>query len=262
MKIAVCVKQVPDTEAVIQIAANGKGVVLDGLKFVLNPYDEYAVEEAIRTQEKQTGESIVATVGPARATEALRTAMAMGVDRGIHITEENAADLDSYTTAAVLAKALAGENCDVVFTGVKAVDDDCSQVTQILAELLGMPHITAVTAIEWQGKTAKMTRDIGGGAKEIWEMPLPCVVAVAKGINEPRYASLPGIMKAKKKPIDAKAATALGFGADYVASERIVQQTAFSLPPARKAGEKIDGSDPVVAAKAIVTYLQNEAKVI
>ena len=176
MKIGVLVKQVPDTEMKIKIAADGKGIETAGVKFIVNPYDEIAVEEALKTKEK--------------------------ADRGIHIDDTGMA-ADSFVTAKALAAALKNEAFDVIFCGKKAIDDDAAQVVQMAAEFLGIPHVMVIATFEMSpdGKGAKVERHVGGGAKEIIETPLPALFGCEKGLNTPRYASLPGIMKAKSKPL-------------------------------------------------------------
>ena len=257
MKIGVLLKQVPDTETKIRIRADGRGVEETEVKWVINPYDEYAVEEALRLKEKKGGEVVIVTAGPARAAEAMRQALAMGADRGIRI-DADPQSLDPYTTAKVLAKACEGEKFDILFAGKQAVDDDAGQVHIGVAEMLALPHVTPIEtfAIADDGTKATLTRPVAGGTKEVVEAALPVVVGCEKGLNEPRYASLPGIMKARSKPITEMKA------AELLAGETAkLAVAAWSLPPERTAGRVIPG-EPEQSAEELVRLLREEAKVI
>ncbi|MFH1113594.1 MAG: electron transfer flavoprotein subunit beta/FixA family protein [Pseudomonadota bacterium] len=259
MKSLVCLKQVPDTETQIKVNPQGAGIVTDGIKYIINPYDEFSVEEALKLKEKfKPGEVVVLSIGPDRNTEAIRTALAMGADKGIHVAEESLAGADPFVIAQVLAAAAKSVQYDVIFCGHRAIDDDCCQAGAILAELLGLPQVTLVTKVEVAAdkKSAVVERDVEGG-KETVEVPLPCVLTSQKGLNEPRYASLPGIMKAKKKPIDKKTVASLG-----VTIEPKLQSKAYAMPPERSGGKKLEGLEPEDAAKQVVQALRNEAKVI
>jgi len=258
VNIVACVKQVPDTEAQIKVKPDGSGIDESGIKWVMNPYDEYGVEEALRLKEKFGGEVTVVSLGPARVMETTRTALAMGSDKGIHICDPALDGADAYTTAAALAAAIAGIPHDIIFCGQRAIDDDSGQVGPILAELLGIPQLTVVTKadLDVDGKTIKAIRPIEG-AQLLIEGTLPCVVTAQKGLNEPRYASLPGIMKAKKKPVDTKDAAALGV---TVAVKAKVAR--FIPPPARAAGKIVGGDDPATKAAELARLLREEAKVI
>ncbi|MBI5249896.1 MAG: electron transfer flavoprotein subunit beta/FixA family protein [Desulfomonile tiedjei] len=259
MKSLVCLKQVPDTETQIKVKPDGTGIATDGIKYVINPYDEFSVEEALRLKEKfKAGEVQILSVGPDRATEAIRTALAMGADKGIHINDEALNQADPFVIAKALAAAAAQVEYDIIFCGHRAIDDDFGEAGAMVAELLGLPQVTLVTKVEISEdkKSAVMERDIEGG-KETVEVPLPCVVTSQKGLNEPRYASLPGIMKAKKKPIDKKSAADLGINA-----EPKLQARNFTMPAERQAGKRYQDMEPADAAKAVVQALRNEAKVI
>jgi electron transfer flavoprotein beta subunit len=256
VNIVACVKQVPDTEAQIKVKPDGSGIEEGGIKWVMNPYDEFGVEEALKLKEKAGGEVTVVSVGPARAMETIRTALAMGADKGIHICDPALDGADSYTTASALAAAIKGIPHDIIFCGQRAIDDDSAQVGAILAELLGIPQITVVTKFELVDGKVNAIRPIEG-AQLLIECPLPALVTAQKGLNEPRYASLPGIMKAKKKPVDVKDAAALGVSAQSKA--RVVR---FVPPPARAAGKIVCGDDPAVKAAELARLLREEAKVI
>jgi electron transfer flavoprotein beta subunit len=257
VNIVVCVKQVPDTEAQIKVKGDGSGIDEGGIKWVMNPYDEYGVEEALKLKEKSGGEVTVVSVGPARAMETIRTALAMGADKGIHIDDPSLYSADAYATAQALAAAVKGVSYDMVFCGQRAIDDDSGQVGSILAELLGIPQVTMVTKLEVSGTSAKAVRPVEG-AQLVIETALPCVITATKGLNEPRYASLPGIMKAKKKPVDVKNAAALGITAE--SKSKVVK---FVPPPARPPGKIICADDtPEGKAAELVKLLREEAKVI
>jgi len=256
VNIVACVKQVPDTEAQIKVKPDGSGIDESGIKWVMNPYDEYGVEEALKLKEKLGGDVTIVTYGPARAMESIRTALAMGADKGIHIDDPSYDGADAYATASVLAAAIKTIHYDIIFCGQRAIDDDSGQVGAILAELLGLPQLTVVTSEETDGKTVKVVRPVEG-ASFVIEAALPAVVTAQKGLNEPRYASLPGIMKAKKKPVDVKKAADLG-----VAVESKSKVTKMVPPPARAAGKIIGGDEPAVKAAELAKLLREEAKVI
>lgn len=260
MKIAVLVKQVPDTETKAQLGP--KGLETNGVKFILNPYDEFGVEEAIKTRDKLKGDVTVISFGPDRCVDALRTALAMGCDNAIQVqvTEDEAKACDAYVVAKALAAALKQKGpFDVVFAGKQAIDDDAFAVPQMVAEFLGWPRATVVTKLDIaaDGKSAKGSRQIEGGAEETIDLPMPALVAAQKGLNTPRYASLPGIMKAKQKKVDVLPIASLGTGPQ----EAKVEFVGFELPPEKKPGKKFSGS-PEEMAQQIVAALRNEAKVI
>jgi len=249
---------VPDTETLIKIDGSGTGIATDGVKWVMNPYDEFAVEEALKQKEKAgAGNVTIVSLGPDRAIEAIRTALAMGADNGIHIQDADfAAKADPYAIASVLAAAIKGvADVKAIWCGKQAIDDDAAQVPAILGEMLGIPVVTMVVKFENAGDKAVVTREIEGG-QAVVEVPFPVILTAQKGLNEPRYASLPGIMKAKKKPVDVKTAADLG----GVAAKTIIKS--MTLPPARQAGKKIEGDDADVKAAALAKALNEEAKVI
>jgi electron transfer flavoprotein beta subunit len=251
-------KQVPDTETLIKIA--GTTIATEGIKWVINPYDEFAVEEAIRQKEKMNAGAVtIVSLGPDRTIESIRTALAMGADNAIHINDGGYYDkADPFATASVLAAAIKGLTYDAVFLGKQAVDDDASQVPAMLGELLGIPVVTQVLKFEVAADKSKATvnREIEGGHMVV-EVPLPAVFSAQKGLNEPRYASLPGIMKAKKKPVDVKNAAGLG-----VSSGPMTVIKEMSLPPARQAGKIITGDDAKAKAAALAKALHEEVKII
>jgi electron transfer flavoprotein beta subunit len=260
MKIGVCIKQVPDTTTKIVLKEDGTGIKEDGVKFIISPYDEFAVEEAIRLKEKNAGsEVVVFTFGPKRSQDALRSALAMGADRAVHVTTDGLPSTDSLSTAKVLTAAIQKEQIELLFTGRHAIDDDCAQVSQMVAEKLKWPHVTVVSKFLLEGNKAMVERDIDGGSKEVWTVELPAVFAASKGLNEPRYASLPGIMKAKSKPLAQWTVTDLGLSADQLKPKVVYSQ--FQVPSEERK-MKMFKENPAQAVKDVVRLLREEAKVI
>ncbi len=263
MNVIVCMKQVPDTETLIKIKPDGSGIATEGIKYVMNPYCEFAVEESLRIKEKFGGQSILVTMGPARVIEALRTGLAMGVDRSIHLNDPAFEGADGLATAKALAEAIKKEPFDLILCGKQAVDDDMAQVGQSLAEFLSLPHVTLITKLEISAdkKKAKVEREVEGG-KEVIEVNLPAVFTCQKGLNEPRYASLPGIMKAKKKELKPINLAALGLPADQVgAAGSKTKILKYSSPPSRPPGKIVSG-EVLEAAQKLVKLLREEAKII
>ncbi len=256
MNIIACVKQVPDTEAQIKVKADGSGIEEGQIKWVMNPYDEFGVEEALKMKEKNGGDVTVVCVGPARAMETIRTALAMGADKGIHICDPALDNADAFVIANALAAAIKALPHDIIFCGQRAIDDDSGQVGAMLAEALGLPQLTVITKLDFAGSSVKVVRPVEG-AQMVIETALPCVVTAQKGLNEPRYASLPGIMKAKKKPVDVKKAADLG-----IATEAKAKVAKTVPPPARPPGKIVGGDDPAQKAAEVGRLLREEAKAI
>jgi len=251
LKILVPLKRVIDTEVRVKIRPDGKGVVADGMNWVVNPFDEIAVEEALRIKEKAGGDSevVVVSIGPKDGAQQIRSALAMGADRGILVAGDDDG-LDAGVVARALVKVVEREQPQIVLMGKQAPDGDANQVGQMLAELLGWPQATFASKIELAGATAKVTREVDGGLETI-EVDLPAIVTADLRLNEPRYASLPGIMKAKKKPIAETTMADLG-----VTAKSRQKLLAMSAPPKRKAGAKVPDVD------TLLDKLKNEAKVI
>ncbi|MEK6768907.1 MAG: electron transfer flavoprotein subunit beta/FixA family protein [Gemmatimonadota bacterium] len=250
MKIAVCIKRVPDTEARIKIGADGVSIDEAGVKFVLNPYDEFAVEEALQRREKAgAGEVVVVSLGPDAAQETMRTALAMGADRGI-LLKADTIPADGLAVAKAIAAELKDGGYDLILFGKMAVDDYNHQVGSMVAELLGLPCVTTVAHLELDGGKGVAEREIEGGV-EVVEFALPAVLTCEKGLNTPRYPALKGIMAAKKKPVEVKPA---GFGAARL------KATGLTLPADRKEG-RIVGEGPD-AVPELIRLLQTEAKVL
>ncbi len=260
MKIAVVVKQVPDTETKITHGPDGRGIDEANVTFVVNPYDEFALEEALRIREKRgAGEVAVVCLGPARAAQALRTCLAVGADRAVHVKDEGADRLDPLTGARILAAVMKETAPDLILTGKYAVGADNQATGVMLAELLGIPHVAVVTRLEVRDGSLTAERQVVG-ALEVHEATLPCLVTAQKGLNEPRYASLKGIMAAKKKPIDERSVASLGIEG---AAAPLVRWENLELPPAKTGGKVIRAaSDPAAAARELVRLLREEARVI
>jgi len=262
MDIVVLVKQVPDTESLVQIAADGVSIRKEDIKWVMNPYDELAVEEALRIKEAKGGTVTVVSVGAPKAQETIRTALAMGADKGILVNDPKAEGGDALATAKVLAAALKSAPFDLVIAGQRAVDEDNYQVGAAVAELLGIPHVSLVMKAELLDGKIRCHRTVEGGTMVV-EAPLPVLFTTQRGLNEPRYASLPGIMKAKKKPLEVKSLADLEVDpAQAGAASRKVILKALRLPPERKAVRMIKGETPEAVAAELIRALHEEAKLI
>jgi electron transfer flavoprotein beta subunit len=249
MKVIVCVKRVPDSESRIAKTKDDLAVDTQGVKFVLNPYDEYAVEEALKLKEAAGDGSVtVMTLGGEESKETLRTALAMGVDQAVLL--KGRPSVDGLGTAEKLAEAIKGREYDLVLFGKQAIDDDNLQVPAMVAELLDLPCATVVTELQVDGGAVTATREIEGG-HEIVEFELPGLIAAQKGLNEPRYPSLKGIMQAKKKPLEE---------VDVGDAESRLEVIEVMYPPVRSAGQIVgEGAD---AVPELVRKLRDEAKVI
>lgn len=256
MNIVVCIKQVPDTESQIKIGADGKTIATDDIKWVMNPYDEFGVEEALRIQKAKGGSVTVVGAGPKRVTEALRTALAMGADKAVLVEDDGLQGADPMAVAKILAAAIKPLTPDLVFLGQRAIDDDAGLVGSALAEYLDMPNLSVVTKLDLGEGTVTAQRPVEGQTL-VLEASIPAVITTQKGLNEPRYASLPGIMKAKKKPLEVK--TLADLGVDKIGKAEIA---ALNPPPSRAAGKTIGGETPQDLAVALAKALRDEAKVI
>lgn len=262
MKVIVLMKQVPDTETKVQVKPGETSISTEGVTYVINPYDEYAIEEALKIVEaKGAGEVALVSLGGDKAQEALRTGLAMGADKAVHLNDPAFLGGDAHSIAVALAKAVKKMEYDLILCGKQAIDYDNHQVGVRVAELLGIPHVAVVTKLELQDGKAVAHREIEGGS-EVVETPLPAVITCQKGLNEPRYASLKGIMKAKKKPLDVKKPADIDASPDEVgqAGAKAVVLT-MTPPPERAAGRVVEG-EPENAAKEVVKLLREEAKVI
>jgi electron transfer flavoprotein beta subunit len=255
----VCIAQVPDTETRIKIGGDGRHIDENGIKYIVSPFDEYALEEAIRLKEKEGGDVTVLGFGPDRVQQALRESLARGATKALHIKGDSG-EADSLGIAKVLAAAIKTVPHDLVLFGKQGVGTDNSLVGPMVAELLGYPQVNVVTHLEVAGGKVTAHREIEG-AEEIIEASTPAVITAQKGMNEPRYASLKGIMAAKKIAIDSKSISDLGLADSDILNQRVTV-VSLELPPEKSGGRKIDGADPSAAAKEIVRYLKEEAKAL
>ncbi len=262
MNIVICVKQVPDTETKIKIKSGQ--VDHTETKYVVNPYDEYAIEEGLRIKERLgAGKITLITVGPERVKDALKSGLAVGADEAIHLIDEAFEGSDPYGTALVLSRALQQMKYDIIFCGKQGVDEDHAQVGIALAELLDIPHVSVVTKLEIaeDAKSAIAHREVEG-AHEVVETSLPAVITAQKGLNEPRYASIKGIMAVKKKVIPEWSAEEIGVDSDEVGPERTkIRFVEVSLPRERASGKVFD-EDPVQDAIKVAHLLRDEAKIL
>ncbi|MEZ7170748.1 electron transfer flavoprotein subunit beta/FixA family protein [Sporosarcina sp. OR05] len=257
MNIYALVKRTFDTEEKIAVS-NGK-IVEDGAEFIINPYDEYAIEEAIQLRDANGGEVTVVTIGNEEAEKQLRTALAMGADKAVLInTEDDLDEMDEFSAATILAEYLKDKDADLILAGNVAIDGGSGQVGPRVAELLGINYVTTITNIEVDGTSVKIVRDVEGDSETI-ETSLPLLVTAQQGLNEPRYPSLPGIMKAKKKPLEELELDDLDLDEEDV--EAKTETVEIFLPPQKAAGRVLEGdlSDQV---KELVELLHKEAKVL
>ena len=265
MNIVVILKQTPDTESVIRIGADGRSIVTQGLKWIINPYDEFAIEAGLRLREQHGGKVSVVSYGPQRVVESLRTALAMGADDAILVDDERLADGDLCGAMKALSLAVRGLSPDIILCGSRAVDYDQAQRGAILAEFMGWPHLALAVALESDGTKVTIERPVEGGMVTL-EAELPALVTLggSHSIWNPRYASLPGIMKAKKKPLAVKNLAALGEDPSrYGAGTARILITSLEMPPQRMPGRIIDGGlDTAGKARELVRVLHEEAKVI
>lgn len=260
MNIFVFIKRVPDTESKIRLLPETKSVAMDGLNFVISPYDEYAVEEALRLKEKKGGEVRVVAVGREDSLVILRKCLAMGADEAVLVKDDAGETFDGLRTSRIIAALMKNKyaSYDLLLFGKQAVGVDNAQVPSMVAELLGLPAANIVTKLDIDGPNGTALREIEGGLEKV-TFSLPAVVSAQKGLNEPRYETLKGIMAAKKKQIPVVTPEELGLAPSDVESR--VEITGIDLPPGRQAG-KILGGDPAEAAKNLVDLLHREAKVI
>ncbi|MFH1232001.1 MAG: electron transfer flavoprotein subunit beta/FixA family protein [Planctomycetota bacterium] len=251
MNIIVCIKRVPSTETNVRVGSDGKSLEQSGVEYILSPFDEIALEEGLRIKEKLgKGEVVAITVGPTEASTTLRTCLAMGADKAIHIKDNDAYKRDSFSIASALASVIKTIPYDLVLCGKQAVDDDNSQTGAMLARLLNVPFVSLITKLEMAEQKVTVHREIGSGY-EVLEVGLPAVLTAQKGLNEPRYPSLKGIMGAKKKPLEEKSVTLESLSIETIKME---------YPPSRPAGRVVGKGVEVVPE--LVKLLREEAKVI
>jgi electron transfer flavoprotein beta subunit len=249
MKILVPIKRVPDYAVKVKVAADGSGIETEGVKWIANPFDEIAVEEALRLRESGVAEEVVvATIGPEGAEQQLRYGMAMGADRGIHVVHNG--ELDSDLASRILVALAKREDFPLIILGKQSIDSDANQTGQLIATRLGRSLATFASRVVIEGASAVVTREVDGGLETV-RIPIPAVITTDLRLNEPRYASLPGIMKAKKKPVEQLTVETLG-----VSPTVAVRVRRLSLPPKRGAGRK------VADVAELVQVLRDEAKVL
>jgi electron transfer flavoprotein beta subunit len=256
MKVAVCIKQVPAKDAPLHISESGSWIRETDIGFEMNEPDSFALEEALRLKEKHGGEVVVLSMGPERTKQVIKEGLAKGADRGIHISDDKFFLLDPLGSAKTLAAALQKENFDVILTGLQSDDQGFGQTGVLLAEILGLPHATIIMQIEVQGQQLKLKRELESGWFQWVELPLPAVLTIQSGINKVRYASLKGIMAAKKKEIAVIARESLG-----VTQEPTQRVERIYVPQKVKKTEFIEGSPKEAAAK-LIEKLRHEARVL
>ena len=251
MKILVCLKQVPHQDARLDVRDDGTWIKEEGIKFEINEYDTFALEEALRIKDAGEAEVVVASIGPDRVTQSLRTALGMGADRAIHVKDPEAEGSDPLAIAKILTAVAKEENPELVLMGLMADDSNDAAVGPMLAEMMGLPSATSVMAVEQTDSGVKVERELEGGALEVVELQKPCVICVQTGINQVRYASLKGIMAAKKKPIDTKTADDLGLAGNVGAGAAKTKIQSIYTPPKGQGAEILEGSADEVAQKLV-----------
>jgi electron transfer flavoprotein beta subunit len=258
VKIAVLIKRVPDTASTLQIADDHRSVACAGLKYVMSPYDEHAVEQAIRLKESEGGEVTVVSLGPAETKDIVRSALSMGADSGLLVTGDGVNGLTNKGVGVALAAAVATLAPDLVLAGKQAVDDDGAQVGERVAELLGLPHVSVITRFEIQGGVVTVDREIEGG-QYTYEVTLPAVFTTQKGLNTPRYPTLPNIMKAKKKEIKEIALADLGLSPGAIEAQLMIES--MDLPRQQRLCRVLEGDD-VERVRELVRALRETEKVL
>ncbi len=251
MKILVCLKQVPHQDARLDVRSDGGWIQEDNIKFEINSYDTYALEEALRVKDATQAEVVVVSIGPERVTQALRTALGMGADRAIHVKDAAADGSDPLGVAKILAAVAKAESPDLIFTGFMSDDGNFATVPPMLAELMGIPHATAAVHIEHKDGALTVSREIEGGAQEVVELTAPCLVAVQTGLNQVRYASLKGIMAAKKKPLDVKSVSDLGLTGQVGAGAAKIKVEKIAPPKKGAGAEMLTGSTDQIASAIV-----------
>jgi len=259
VNIIVCVKHVPAKDTPLRLPESGGWIREADIGFEMNEPDSYALEEGLRLKEKHGGEVIVCSLGPARAQQAIKEALAKGADRALHLDDPAFQALDPRGTAKALAAAIRNETPDLVLTGLQSDDYGFAQTGVILAELLGVPHSTIIMEIQVEGSQLKVKRELEGGWFQWIEMPLPALLTIQSGINKPRYASLKGILAAKNKPLKKLTAAELGLSAEDLAPGQII--TKVYVPAKKGQTEFLQGSPKEIAAR-LVDKLKNDARVL
>lgn len=251
MKIMVCIKQVPHQDARLDVNADGTWIQEENIKFEINQYDQHALEAALQLKDAGGAEVVVVSIGPERVTQSLRTALGMGADRAIHVKDPAAEGSDALGRAKILAAIAKAENPDLVFAGFMADDGNMAATGPMLATLLGIPHTTTAVSFAKQNGTVRVERELEGGALEVVDLKTPCVVTTQTGMNQVRYASLKGIMAAKKKPIDVKSVADLGLEGQVGAAAAKTRIEKLYVPPKGQGAEILQGSTDEVVAKLV-----------
>lgn len=263
LKILVMLKQTPDTETQIALAGDNKTINHSQTKFIINPYDEFAIEEALRVKEKQGQcEVVLASFAGSDARERIVKGLAMGADRGILISNQGWENADSLVVAQVMAAVIKAEAPSLVFCGRQGIDADNMHVGVMTAEFLGWPHVNIVTKVTVNGESLQVEREVEGGQVEVYETRMPVVLGAHKALNTPRYASLPGIMKAKKKPLDTKTPQDYGLSQSTLEALNQTEVETYSYPPEKPRGKIFTGETVEVMVDKVVKLLREEAKVI
>lgn len=259
MKIIVCLKQVPSRDAVLRLNAARTWVGLSDISFEVNEPDIYALEEGLRLKEKHGGEVVICCLGPARAQQAIKEALAKGADRALHLDAPEFEELDPHGVARAMSRAIAKENPDLVLSGLQSDDSGSAQTGVLLAEMLGLPHSTIIMEIQVEGSALKVKRELEGGWFQWMEMPLPALLTIQSGISKPRYATLKGIMAAKSKPIQKLTPADLGLAPEDLAPRQKISR--IYVPVKKAQTEFLQGTPKEIAAR-LADKLKNEAKVL
>ena len=252
MKILVCIKQVPHQDARLDLDGAGTWIQEESIKFEINPYDQHGLEAALQLKDAAgSGEVVVLSIGPERVTQSLRTALGMGADRAVHVKDPAADGSDTLGIAKILAAIARQESPDLIFTGFMADDGNMAAVGPMLATLLGVPHTTTAVSIQRKNGTVQVERELEGGALEVVDLKTPCVVTTQTGMNQVRYASLKGIMAAKKKPIDVKTVADLGLAGQVGEGAAKIKIEKLYTPPKGQGAEMLSGPVDEVVGKLV-----------
>ncbi len=258
MKIAVCVKQVPDSDATLSVNAEQTWIEEAGINFEINEYDRYALEEALKLKDAHGAEVLAVSIGPDRVGQALKTCLATGADRAVHLKDAAFSGGDPWSNATALAAALRPENPDLILCGLQADDDNLAQTPVILAEMLGVSHATGAMKIDRSDAGLRVERELEGDRREVVDLPLPALITVQTGINEPRYASIKGIMAAKKKEIATPAPSDLGVEPSAVGRAGAkITFSGLSHPEKKEGGEILSGSLEEITAELVKRIREN-----
>ncbi|SME88484.1 electron transfer flavoprotein subunit beta/FixA family protein [Pseudobacteriovorax antillogorgiicola] len=261
MKILVLLKKTPDTETKIEIASDGATIDHSNTKFIINPYDEFAIEEALQIKEKVgQAEVVIASFGDASCKDLIVKGLAMGADRGVLVSNDGLDSADSLAVAKVLKAVVESEQASLVLCGKQAIDDDNMHVGTMVAELLDWPHVNVAGKVTIEGESCTVEREVEGGQVEVHQFNLPGVVGANKSLNTPRYTSLPGIMKAKRKPFDNKSLADLGLNASDLSNTVVLK--GLEYPAEKPAGQVFQGDDVASMVGKVVELLRDEAKVL